>query len=248
MTRLGIIAALPAEQRTLSTRRIASGGWIRLTDNTLLALSGAGPERAAATGRRLIDEGVSALLSWGCAAGLDSALAPGALILPETLIAADGQAHNVDPTWHQRLHRCLSECLLVHTGSIVESRELVVSATEKAALFERFRGIALDMESVAIAQLAVGKGIPFVIIRTIADPANSNLPQSVARALDKRGNIDLRKLFSYTLVHPAELARLLRLGWHFHAAQRTLKRVAQQAGASFLAPLPHQQQANRTAD
>ncbi len=236
MTRLGIIAALPAEQRTLSTRRIACGGWIRLTDNTLLALSGAGPERAAAAGRRLIEEGINALLSWGCAAGLDSALAPGALVLPETLIAADGRAHNVDPTWHQRLHRCLSECLVVHTGSVVESRHLVVEATEKAALFERFRGIALDMESVAIAQLAAGKGIPFVIIRTIADPANSNLPQSVARALDSRGNVDLRKLFSYTLVHPAEFGRLLQLGWHFCAARRTLKRVVKQTGSDFLVP------------
>jgi len=236
VTRLGIIAALPAEQRALSTRRIAAGEWIRLTDNTLLALSGTGPERAAAAGRRLIEEGVSALLSWGCAAGLDSALAPGALVLPEMLIAADGRVHEVDPAWHQRLHRCFSECLVVHTGSVVESRHLVVRATEKAALFECFRGIALDMESVAIAQLAGSKGIPFVSIRTIADPAENDLPRSVARALDSRGNIDLRTLFSYTLVHPAEFARLLRLGWHFHAAQRTLKSVVKQTGRDFLAP------------
>ena len=236
MTRLGIIAALPAEQRTLSTRRIASGGWIRLTDNTLLALSGAGPERAAAAGHQLIEKGVSALLSWGCAAGLDSALAPGALVLPERLIAADGRVHNVDPTWHQRLHRCFSEYFVVHTGNVVESRHLVVKATEKAALFARFRGIALDMESVAIAQLAADKGIPFVTIRTIADPADSNLPKSVAHALNSQGDIDLGKLLSYTLLHPTEFARLLRLGWHFHAAQRTLQRIAQPAGASFLAP------------
>ena len=236
MTRLGIIAALPAEQRTLNTCRIASGEWIRSTDNTLLALSGAGPERAAAAGHRLIEEGASALLSWGCAAGLDSTLAAGALVLPETLIATDGRVHNVDPTWHQRLHRCLSECSVVHTGSVVESRNLVVKATEKAALFDRFRGIAVDMESVAIAQLAASKGIPVAVIRAIADSAHSSLPQSVARALDSRGNIDLRKLFSYALAHPTEFARLLRLGWHFHAAQRTLKSVVKQTGSDFLAP------------
>jgi adenosylhomocysteine nucleosidase len=247
VTRLGIIAALPAEQRTLSTHRIASGEWIGLSDNTLLALSGAGPERAAAAGRRLIEEGVNALLSWGCAAGLESTLVPGSLVLPKTLTAADGRLHSVDSTWHQRLHRCLSERFVVHTGSVVESRHLVVEATEKTALFDRFRGIALDMESVAIAQLAAENGIPFVAIRTVADPADSNLPQSVAQAMDHRGDIDLRKLLWYTLAHPAEFPRLLRLGRHFHAAQRTLKRVARQAGASFLAS-PPTQRANRTTD
>jgi len=236
VTRLGIITALPAEQRTLSTHRIASGEWIRLTDNTLLALFGAGPERAAAAGRRLIDEGVRALLSWGCAAGLDSALVPGALVLPETLIAADDRVLDVDPTWHRRLHRCISEYFVVHTGSVVESRHLVVTAAEKAALFDRFGGVALDMESVAIAQFAADNGIPFVAIRAIADPAESDLPRSVARALNSHGNIDLRKLFSYALAHPAEFGRLLRLGSHFNAARKTLKRVAKQTGCDFIAP------------
>ena len=98
---LGIVVSLSRELRSLTRQRIAVGAWKAIADNTLVALSGIGAERAYTAGALLVSKGATALLSWGCAAALDDRLRPGCLILPERIIAANGEIHKVNTEWHQ---------------------------------------------------------------------------------------------------------------------------------------------------
>ena len=54
---------------------------------------------------------------------------------------------------------------------------IVCSATEKHALAQKFQAGALDMESAGIAQMAEECDTPFLVVRTVSDLMNENLPK-----------------------------------------------------------------------
>ena len=66
----GIIVALPEELTTLTTKKIAKGSFLYITENILVIYSGAGSVNAATAANLLIANGATRLISWGCAAAL----------------------------------------------------------------------------------------------------------------------------------------------------------------------------------
>jgi len=88
----GIIAALPQEARCLPEfsrcRRNRANPLPVRSGDLMLMISGSGQERAYHCARILIDRGVGALVSWGCAGALSEHLQPGTLLLPEHIVSA----------------------------------------------------------------------------------------------------------------------------------------------------------------
>ena len=78
-SRIGIVTGLMAEAATLPE------GDFRI------AVSAASPARAAQAADAMIAGGARLLVSYGVAAGIDPRLGPGALLLPETVIAHEGE-------------------------------------------------------------------------------------------------------------------------------------------------------------
>ncbi|HHA18838.1 MAG TPA: phosphorylase, partial [Methylophaga sp.] len=102
----------------------------------------------------------------------------------------------------------------------------VAESEEKKAIYKQTRAIALDMESVAVARIAIQNNLPVLAIRCIADPATMNLPKAVSYALNNQGDVVLAKLLWFLLTHPNELPGLIKLGLHFNTAKNKLKLVA----------------------
>jgi adenosylhomocysteine nucleosidase len=219
---LGIVVSLPRELRSLTRQRIAVGAWKAIADNTLVALSGIGGARAYTAGELLVSKGATALLSWGCAAALDDRLRPGCLILPERIIAANGEIYKVNTEWHQRLYQALESKHPVHTEALVESNAILETPAEKRALAKRTEAAATDMESAAQARLAQEHQLPFIAIRAIVDTASTNIPENVLKALDPQGDVNLWKILTGTM--PKDWIKIVRLGFQFNAAQRTLEK------------------------
>jgi adenosylhomocysteine nucleosidase len=90
------------------------------------------------------------------------------------------------------------------------------------------------MESGAIAKVAVEANLPCLVLRAIADPVSMSLPHAVVFALDEQGRVHIGKLLRYLLTHPWEIPGLIQLGWHFRAAQKTLKIIAKQLNEIIL--------------
>ncbi len=78
-SRVGIVTGLVAEAAT-----IADCGH-------RVAVSAADPARAAQAADAMVAGGAGLLVSYGLAAGLDPRLGPGALLLPETIVAREGE-------------------------------------------------------------------------------------------------------------------------------------------------------------
>ncbi len=226
MTSVGLIVALPGEKQTLTNARIQTGHFSRLNENTLLCVSGIGPEKAAAGAVSLIREGCNALLSWGCAAAIGPELKAGDVVVPEHVVGAAGNIFAVDPSWRGKLLDRLADHPTVHTGSIAESSTIVATAAGKQALQNRTGAVALDMESAGIARIASRHHLPFVIIRAIADPASMDLPKPVAIAVNRNGDVRLPVLLALIVRYPNSIPDLIRLGICFRAAQRGLQITA----------------------
>jgi adenosylhomocysteine nucleosidase len=231
---LGILVALPQEARAILRHCSAYMGAPAGESGVILDVCGVGAAQADAGANRLAAAGVSALLSWGTAAGLQPGVAPGTLLLPETIIAAAGGVLAIDKTWHQRIRQSLSGRSDVIVGPLAESAVLLRTQADKQNLYDATGAAAADMESAAAARVARRAGIPFAVIRAVADPAAGNLPDSVTAAVGPGGQVNLGRLLGSLLIHPHEWSQIMRLARWFGAAQTTLMQAAKQAGPFLL--------------
>jgi len=226
----GIIVALPEEISSLTSKKICKGDCFFINENILVACSGAGPENATKASQLLINKGAKRLISWGCAAALKVNLHPGDLVLPQTLITEEQRQFSnlhINTPWLENVLDHLSP-LNPYTGPLAESSFIVAESADKKLIHKQTRAIALDMESIAVAKIAIEYKIPVLVIRCIADPVSMSLPKAVSYALNKQGDIILAKLLWFLLTHPSELPGLIKLGLHFNAAKNKLKLVANQ--------------------
>jgi adenosylhomocysteine nucleosidase len=236
----GIVVALPEELSTLTSQKIDKGCCVFIADAIVLAYSGAGANNARSTSELLIEQGANRLISWGCAAALSETLNPGDLVLADTLIDAEGAQIAIASDWHSYTKNLLAASLQVHTGSLVESLSIVATSLDKKHLHTQTGAVALDMETIAIAKVALQHQLPFLAIRAIADPVNMDLPKAINHSLNNEGDIMLGKLLLFIALHPSELPGLIKLGLHFNNAKNTLKLVAKQL--AHLTALPSQDQ------
>jgi adenosylhomocysteine nucleosidase len=223
---LGIVAALEAEARTLgpAVRRREERS---LADGALLVVSGMGGDLAAPAARHLIEAGVSALLSFGFAGGLDPALRAGRVVLPSEVISREGARRPTCSEWRRRLNRAIAELEPVG-GTLLSTAGPVATVEEKAALFRDTGAAAVDMESLAIAHVAAAHDIPFMAVRVIVDGAGDALPRTVAAA-GRSGQLSVLRLIGRLVATPKDLVGLLRLSRRYRAATRSLAAVARDA-------------------
>ena len=236
MQSIGILVALPDEGRTLIRRRLSFESLTPLPQRHWLAVSGAGPDAAERHARTLVAQGVSGLISWGCAAALNHHLSPGDLLLPERIRSAQGQDLFVDLVWHAEVKSRLEPHHAPRTETLIESPVVVASADEKRSLHDASGAAAVDMESAGVARVAAENGLPFLVIRSIADSAQLNFPNALLDALNPRGDVRMGALLSGLLRSPRAIPELMTLGRHFNAAMKTLHGTRALLGDDFQHP------------
>lgn len=224
MARLGIVTGLASEAGCLAS--LAAGG------DAMVLCAGADGGRAGLAARQLIERGCGGLLSFGMAGGLDPDLAPGAVTLPRRVLDAAGHAVTVDEPWRDRLAALLSG-MAIGAGDIAGSTELVASVAAKQRLRQMTGAAAVDMESLALGKEARRAGIPFLVVRVIADPADRAPPPWAADTIDAAGRVRTLAALWALLRHPADLPTAMSLAGDSRAALAALRRVAAGAGPLF---------------
>lgn len=179
-----------------------------------VAIGGGLPAGAEAAALRLVAQGVSALISFGLAGGLDPALTPGAVVVPATVLL-DGDKWHCDPGLAARLGGSTP-------GAIYGGGQVVATTAGKSALHARTGAVAVDLESAAVARVAARFGLPFAVLRAICDPADRDLPHAALVALDQAGRIGPVRVAWAALSRPLEIPALIRLGGDAARARRAL--------------------------
>ena len=193
-----------------------------LGEGSLLALSGIGRAAAAAAAQALIDAGVSALMTFGMAGGLDPALKPGSVVIPCELLASDGARYVANPAWREQVAAAVSPLRAVTEGNLLTSTHAIETPADKAAAFRATGAAAVDMESAAVAAIAAQHNLPFIAVRVIVDTAADMLPRAVVAA-SKAGRVRLARLIGGLILAPREIGSLVRLAQRYRIAMRSLR-------------------------
>jgi len=223
---LGIVAALAVESRPLGVARRRRAGPASLADGTLLVVSGMGPAAAGRGARQLVEAGARALISWGMAGGLDPALTAGTLLLPGEIVSRDGALFPTAREWRERLSAAVAGLHPVCGGRLLTCAAAIGSVAEKASAFRETTAIAVDMESLAVAQVAASHGLPFIAVRAIVDTAADALPRTLVAVAAEAGAVRLGHLLAALARRPADLGAFIRLVRPYRAAKRALASVA----------------------
>ena len=193
-----------------------------LGEGSLLALSGIGRAAAAAAAQALIDAGVSALMTFGMAGGLDPALKPGSVVIPCELLASDGARYVANPAWREQVAAAVSPLRAVTEGNLLTSTHAIETPADKAAAFRATGAAAVDMESATVAAIAAQHNLPFIAVRVIVDTAADMLPRAVVAA-SKAGRVRLARLIGGLILAPREIGSLVRLAQRYRIAMRSLR-------------------------
>jgi adenosylhomocysteine nucleosidase len=228
---VGVVVALAAEARALGRARehraeSASFGNLKfLSDGSMLAVSGIGASGAAAAAAALVDAGVSALMTFGMAGGLDPQLRAGTLVLPAEILAFDGARRIRYATahrWRENLSARLGGARPVVRGDVLTSPTPVATAADKAALFRDTGAVAVDMESAAVARVAAEHRMPFLCVRVVVDTAADGVPRAVAAA-SRSGRVRIGRLLLGLALAPADMLDLLKLAGRYRVALSILR-------------------------
>lgn len=228
MIRVGVVTALAAEARTLGKAVRRRDGLASLGDGTLLVVGGMGGELAAGAARRLVDAGVAGLLSFGFAGGLDPSLSAGTVVCPTEIISGTGARIATSADWRERLRVATAAPLPLVGGALLNRSAPIDSVAGKALAFRETGAVAVDMESLSVAQVAAAFGLPFIAVRVIVDTAADMLPQAVLAA-SRAGRFSVGRLLGGLARAPWELPALIRLAQRYRAATHSLTAVARAA-------------------
>lgn len=198
MKTVGIIGAMELEMELVNARAGGSQetramfqynlGKVSGT-NIVSAVCGTGKVNAAACAQVMIDKyEVDAIINTGIAGAICDTLNP-----LDVVISSDATHHDVRPAQMRNLFPyqdffsgnkqlvslAQKACLTLPlpgkfvTGRIVSGESFINDDTEKTRIRETYQACCVEMEGAAIAHVAYLNSIPFVIIRTISDRADS---------------------------------------------------------------------------
>ena len=199
---LGIVVGLAAEAR------LARGLGCDV------AVGGGGAPGAAVAASRLVDRGVSGLISFGLAGGLSPDLAAGTIIVPEGVVDEAGARWTADAA--------LSARLGLAAGWMLAATGIIATQMAKRQAWQASGALAVDLESGAVAEIAVRRGLPFAVLRAVCDPAGRDLPPAAMTALDAQGRIRPAALLRSLASHPGQVPGLIALGRETSRARRAL--------------------------
>ncbi|HYG90600.1 MAG TPA: nucleoside phosphorylase [Azospirillum sp.] len=222
MTRLGVLTGVTAEARVLG---VLSGA------PPLVACSGADAERARALAAGLVARGATALVSVGLAGGLAEGWERGTLLLATEVELPDGSVRTVDRAWREDvLTRAHAAGVHLAGGRLASARRVMATPADKRALAEHSGAVAVDMESHAVALAAQTAGLPFLVLRAVADPWNAAIPPPALAGLGPDGTVRALAVAACLAREPWHLPDLLRLARDSRAGLTSLRAALARLG------------------
>lgn len=195
----------------------------------VLVLCGEAGRESIAPLHASIETGCRAIVSFGVAGGLDPDLRPGDLIVASTV--ADLQTvHPTDAVLSDRLMNAMPNA---NYAPIVGVDAPVVDPQAKRELNARTGAVAIDMESHHVARLATARGLAFVAIRVIVDPADRVIPPAALAGMRPDGRTSISAVLSRLIADPSQAKAMARIAVDLYLARNSLLRVRRRLGHGF---------------
>jgi adenosylhomocysteine nucleosidase len=118
------------------------------------------------------------VISAGLAGGLREGVKREDIVMPDAILGEDGRRLTID---YQ-----LAPTPGVHVGPLVTVDRVVFKPQQKRELGEQTGAMAVDMETLAVAEVCRREKQRFLAVRVISDAVNDELPPDVERLLTKK--------------------------------------------------------------
>jgi adenosylhomocysteine nucleosidase len=149
------------------------------------------------------------LVSFGIAGGLAPQLKAGTVIVSGEVVSE--RCHwAVEPEYRRRVSQFARSIGAVE-GPVLGARSILATRTEKRRAWIATRTLAVDLESEIVARTATALGIPFIVLRTIADPARRDLPPASLIPLGPNGKPHVFRVLADVLRWPFQTAGMIGL-------------------------------------
>ncbi len=178
-------------------------------------VSGADPARLDAA---LAREAPAPLLCLGIGGGLAPGLREGSIVVGSRVVTPCGTIA-ADPAWTARL---AATFLGSAVAPLAGSDRAVADPAARAALFAATDALVVDMESHVVARHARRMGVPFALLRVVADTAEDTLPRAALAGLDAQGRVAPFAVLRALARRPWELPALVTVARRSRAALRVL--------------------------
>lgn len=218
----------PSPQFVIAWVGLAFEARIAANPDVLVLCGKAGREHVAPVNASVV-KGCRAIVSFGVAGGLAPNLRPGDLIVASAV--QDLQTvHRTDAVWSDKL---LSAMPAASYAPIVGVDAPVVCPRAKRELNTRTGAVAVDMESHLVARFAAARGLAFVAIRVVIDPADRSVPPAALAGMRPDGRTSIAAVLSELIADPSQTKALARIAIDLYAARNSLLRVRRLLGHGF---------------
>lgn len=192
------------------------------------SVCGPGPWRVAQRLHGMLDGpgDWAGIISFGCAGGLDPALACGDCVVATAVLTPDGLVAT-DPDWSRAL---LDRLPGARPGLLAGADAPLATPAAKAALWRDAGAAAVDMETHAAALAARRHGLPFAACRVVLDPAWRTVPAAALAGLDTGG---VWPVLRALVRAPGQIASVCVLAGEAWVARRSLLRARARLGAGL---------------
>jgi adenosylhomocysteine nucleosidase len=140
---------------------------------------------------------------------------------------------------------------LVDIGARYPSAEIagsdapIADGIGKTALFAATGAVAVDMESVVVARAAQRHGLPFAILRVVADPSHRELPSAALVAMRADGEVDVGSVLTTLMRDLSQTPTLMRLALDARRAFSALGHARAILGPDFASLDPDECRSSR---
>jgi len=166
--------------------------------------------RAVTLAERLIEDHRADRLVWvGFCGGLDEKLPAGMVLVPSWVIDGGEKAVAVNRALPREMadrDRPRDELALLQRD------RAVCQVSEKRELRERYSAAGVDMESYAVAKVAMRRRVSFAVYRAVVDDAKTSLPAQAMSWVTAEGENDARAVMRYVALRPWKIPWLISLG------------------------------------
>ena len=228
--RTGIVTGLQGEAALI-------GKHVRkLERQPIVACRGPGPDNARRAAADAVSSGTEGLISFGFAGGIDETIDAGTVVLASEVRAGRQQSIATNDLWRETIRDEIAGLVEVVEEPIAASDAIVSDAAEKTRMRYQTGAVAVDMESLAVGEIAAQAGLPFLVIRAISDPALQCLPIMAIDAVDEAGRLRFWRILWSLIRHPGQLGELRRLAGNTRAASDALTAVCRLTAPDFCLP------------
>ncbi len=149
------------------------------------------------------------LVSFGIAGGLAPELEAGTVIVSGEVVSEGGR-WAVESQYQRQLSNFARSIGAVR-GPVLGATSILATRTEKKRAWTATRALAVDLESEIVARTATALGIPFIVLRSIADTARRDLPPASLVPLSEHGKPNLLAVLAAVLRRPSQVAGVIGL-------------------------------------